>query len=143
MNFEIFLESKESTPFGYMAGYDIYNASGPLMDNSVSSKKAIEKFLVELVGELKMVVAAKPVCYMSTPKEVRTMQHVGASAFVALEDSGIMLHTITNRPEKFACIDVFSCKKFNAKIIDSFLKKTFHTSHITFKFIQRGTEYNT
>ena len=140
--FSQYIEAKEETPFGYLAGYDIYGADGPLMDNSEPSKKAIEKFLVELVGELKMKVASKPVCYMSTKKEIKTMQHIGASAFIALEDSGIMLHTITNKNPKFACIDVFSCKKFDPKLVDEFLKKSFNTDKIIFKFIKRGEEYN-
>jgi S-adenosylmethionine/arginine decarboxylase-like enzyme len=79
---------------------------------------------------------------MSTAKEIRTMQHIGASAFIALEDSGIMLHTITNKKPKFACIDVFSCKKFDPKLVDEFLKKSFNTDNIIFKFIKRGEEYN-
>ncbi len=116
---------KEEKPFGFLATYDIYNANGPLMHNSEDSKKEIKKMLVALVKELKMVVASKPVCYMSTKKEIKTMQHVGASAFVALEDSGIMLHTITNKTPKFACLDVFSCKIFDPALINDYLGKVF------------------
>ena len=130
-------------PFGYLAGYDIYNATGPLMDNTETSKKAIEKFLIKLVEELKMKIASKPVCYMSTEKEIKTMQHIGASAFIALENSGIMLHTITNKNPKFCCLDVFSCKIFRPRMIEDFLKKEFQTDNIIFKFSKRGTKYNT
>lgn len=142
ISFKNFMESKSPEPFGYLAGYDIYKADGPLMYNSNESKKAIEKFLVALVKELKMVVASDAICYMSDKKEVKTMKHVGASAFIALEDSGIMLHTITNKNPKFACIDVFSCKTFDPKLIEKFLKKSFNTDSIEVKFIQRGTKYN-
>ena len=131
---------KPGKPFGYMTGYDIYNAKGPLMENSESSKKAIEKFLIDLVKELKMIVAEKPVCYMSNEKEIKTMKHVGASAFVALEDSGIMLHTITNKTPKFACIDVFSCEEYDPSMIAKFMKKAFQTDHIIYEFIHRGAD---
>ena len=134
--------TQKGVPFGYMAGYDIYGAKGPMMDNSEASNKAIKKFLVALVKELGMIVAEPPLSYMSSEREKETMMHVGASAFIPLEDSGIQMHTIVNAEPAFACIDVFSCKEFEPKKIAKFLKKEFQTDHIHYEFIHRGREYN-
>jgi S-adenosylmethionine/arginine decarboxylase-like enzyme len=136
-------QAKKEVPFGYLATYDVYEATGPLMFNTVESKKLLEQLLVDMVHELKMVQASPSIVYMSTPEEAKTKEHVGASGYVTLEDSGIMVHTIVNTNPKFACFDVFSCAQFEPRQIEGFLAKHFQTTHIVTKFITRGTDYET
>tara|TARA_Y100000310_G_scaffold337723_1_gene425515 strand:- start:1087 stop:1464 length:378 start_codon:yes stop_codon:yes gene_type:complete len=79
-----------------------------------------EEFALKLLLDVTKLIGMK---VLSGPSLVRDYDkgHEGITGFVIVDFSHISLHTFVNTREAF--IDIFSCKKFDQKKVQAFLRK--------------------
>ena len=93
----------------------------------------IFKLLDELPDFLNLRKISKPVVnYYKKPTP-------GISGFVIISESHISIHTFVE--EKFAAVDIFSCKEFAVDKAINYLMKAFESERIEKKFFMRGRHY--
>ncbi len=63
----------------------------------------------------------------------------GISAFVLLAESHISIHTLPS--DKYASIDIFSCKEFDFDKAQNFLMKTFEAKKAEKNLLMRGKSF--
>lgn len=63
----------------------------------------------------------------------------GVSAFVIISESHVSIHTFGE--ERFASVDIFSCKDFDKKFAVDYFTKKFNPQKIEKHFLTRGEHY--
>ena len=100
-----------------------------------------KKFIVQLLDELPSVIGmhkfAGPFVEYYENKE--TFDSGGFSGFVLIAESHISIHTFIE--QKFATVDIFSCKSFNQKKAIDFLTEKLNAKKIERNFIIRGKDF--
>jgi len=92
---------------------DAFNCNKALL-----SDKAFLTDLIKKIAKLiKMKIVKGPVAVQGIPA------NPGYSVFAIIDFSHISIHTFTDSNE--FCLDVFSCKPFDYKKVESFIKKIF------------------
>lgn len=128
------LQKKESQPFGYFLGVDLYDCKEGACDDVTLCYDFLEK----IVDELKMKKQSPP--YVFRSDAVEYPDKAGISGWVPLIESGIQIHTLSVK--NFISIDIYSCRKFDISEVKKFVASYFFPSKIEEHFIERGIEYN-
>jgi S-adenosylmethionine/arginine decarboxylase-like enzyme len=101
------------------------------MNNNITSKTKLKEFVKDLVIKIKMEAVGKPVIKYLLDGHPNS----GYSLVQLIQTSNITGHFMDQ--DGTAYIDVFSCKKFNPKIVETVVKKHFGTTKIKSKLITR------
>lgn len=123
----------EKEVFGYELVLDLYNCKEGVCDDLNLSYK----FLDEIVSFLGMEKQAPPSVFMSDSGKYP--DKAGISGWVPLIESSVVIHTLSVR--NFISVDVYSCKKFDPKQTEQFVKNYFSADSIESQFFQRGLKY--
>ncbi|HNU96007.1 MAG TPA: bifunctional adenosylmethionine decarboxylase/class I SAM-dependent methyltransferase [Candidatus Magasanikbacteria bacterium] len=83
----------------------------------LSDKKFLNNLVIKIAKLLDMKILEGPVVISGIP------ENPGVTAFAVIDFSHISIHTFTNSRE--FCLDIFSCKTFDYKKLDNFVKNTF------------------
>jgi len=86
---------------------------------ALSDGEMINRFLVDLVGELGMNVLAGPM----VTEEAGEPQRAGYSGVIILYESHAAIHTYSNLGEAF--LDVFSCKPYDMTRVERVMNRYF------------------
>ena len=117
---------KAIKPWGYHLMLDCQG-----MNDNINSKAKLKEFVEDLVEQIKMEAVGKPVIkYL-----LEGHPNSGYSLVQLIQTSNITGHFMDQ--DRTAYIDVFSCKKFNPKIVEKVVKKHFGTTKITATLITR------
>jgi len=117
---------KINKPWGYHLMLDCQG-----MNDNITSKACLKEFIADLIKQIKMEAVGKPVIkYL-----LEGHQNSGYSLVQLIQTSNITGHFMDQ--DRTAYIDVFSCKKFNPKIVEKIVKKHFGTTKIKSKIVTR------
>lgn len=86
---------------------------------ALSDGETINRFLVDLVGELGMNVLAGPM----VTEEAGEPQRAGYSGVIILYESHAAIHTYSNLGQAF--LDVFSCKPYDVTRVEGVMNRYF------------------
>jgi S-adenosylmethionine decarboxylase len=115
--------------FGPHLTLDLYDCNKEKLGNV----KLIYKLLDELPKVLELTKISSPIVnYYTSPTP-------GISGFIIISESHISIHTFVE--EKFAAVDIFSCKNFEAGKAIDYLVKALEPMKIEKKFFMRGKHY--
>lgn len=129
------MDTLPTEPFGHLLTLDLYGCKPGTCDDIA----LCYEFLEHLVTELKMTKQAPPFIFRSD--ETKYPEKAGLSGWVALIESGIQIHTLSQK--NFLSIDVYSCSPFSSDRIQDFARKYFECKEIEMSYIPRGLKYNT
>lgn len=94
----------------------------------VNSKLLIdERFILNLLLEIPALIKMK---IMAGPNIIRdyNKQHEGITGFAIVNFSHISMHTFSKTQEIY--VDVFSCKPFDSKKVQNYLRRKLHPKHM-------------
>jgi S-adenosylmethionine/arginine decarboxylase-like enzyme len=117
-------KNKQSWGYHYMV-----DCSG--CNDNISDKKQISIFVKELIKKIKMKAHGKPTIEYLLPGH----KNEGYSMLQLIHTSNLAAHFMSK--SKTAYFDVFSCKKFDTKIVDLTVKKYFAPKKTKSKFLTR------
>ena len=110
---------------------DAFDCDVSLLSNQVF----LEKLVRQIAKLLDMKILKGPEVAVGIP------ENPGLSAFAIIDFSHISIHTFTNSKE--FCLDIFSCKAFDYKKLEKFVKHTFGlTDKQIYKSIVRYDQLN-
>jgi S-adenosylmethionine decarboxylase len=118
--------------FGYQLLLDLYNCKEGVCDDL----NHCYKFLDETVDFIGMEKQAPPNIFVS-PKEYP--EKAGLSGWVPLIESSIVIHTLS--PKNYISIDIYSCKEYDPKQVEEYVRNYFEAEIIDSQFIKRGFNY--
>lgn len=111
------------TSLGSHVTWDVYNCD----TDSISFIPIVQKVLNAIVDELQL---------SKVNESFKQFEPVGVTGFILLEESHVSIHTW---PEHgFAAVDIFSCRSFDAKKIETLLMQSFSSDKVVVKQIERG-----
>jgi len=119
--------------FGLHVMLDMYNCDKNVLDNG----RLICDMLHEITKMLGMKKLLEPIVVYASPNEIKDPG--GYSGFVMIQESHISIHTFVGR--KFATIDAYSCRDFDANIVIEYFKKAFKTDDFESCVEARGKKY--
>ena len=126
-----------SKPFGYSYLLDLYDCREGAADDLELNYRFLEKF-VDIIGMTKQ--GPPHVYHGPTGKGVELYpDKAGVSAWIALIESGIQIHTI--EPKRFVSIDVYTCGTLNTIEARKFAVDTYGAMDFDEAFITRGGRY--
>ena len=125
---------RRPAPFGYQLLLDLYECKKGAADDL----GRCYNFLEGLVEILKVESQSPPFIFRTDAK--RYPDKAGLSGWIPLVESGIQIHTLTEKD--FICIDIYSCRRFNTDPIKDFVRHTFAPKRIDDQFIERGVDYH-
>jgi S-adenosylmethionine decarboxylase len=114
------------------------NGSLRLRCGALNSKELIYEILDELPGLLKMRKIADPQTLPYGGTE-GTFDRGGISAFVMIATSHISIHTFVR--QRYASVDIFSCKEFDAGHAAEYLSAKFGAKRVDSNLLARGREF--
>jgi S-adenosylmethionine/arginine decarboxylase-like enzyme len=127
-------------PFGYSYHLDAYKVDATLCDNM----ELAYRFLEELVDRLGMDLSGSITVFHGPRKYGVELypDKAGLTAFAPLITSGITLHTCNETG--FLSLDVYSCKKFDKKIVLDYVRLTYNVADGMYEenYLIRGTKYH-
>ena len=101
----------------------------------LNRKDFLEKFIFRIAELLDMKILKGPEIAQGIP------ENPGLSGFAIIDFSHISIHTFTKSKE--FCLDIFSCKEFDYKKLEKFIKQTFNLKDKQiFKSIVRYDQLN-
>lgn len=127
------MQGNKKKSFGQELLVDLYRCVPKL----VGSLDFNYKFLEDLVDLLEMKKQAPPYLFVSPPEY---LDKAGLSGWVPLIESGIQLHTLTDK--NFVSIDIYSCREIDKKQVLQFCQKRYKPKKIESQFILRGINYS-
>lgn len=113
---------------------DIYNCD----PEALNDKDLVYDILNSLPEKIGMKKLMKPYVLFAEANNKRDPG--GWSGFVMIQESHMSLHTFIKR--RFITADVYSCKKFDPKVVLNHFKKTFKTKDIDYNIEIRGKRYS-
>ena len=120
--------------FGPHLTLDLYGCD----KDSLNDHEKIYKLLDELPGMIGMHKFSDP-NVTQIPKMENSFDQGGVTGFVILVESHITIHTFP--ADQFASIDIFSCKKFDAKFASEYLVGFFSAEKAERNVKRRGREF--
>lgn len=120
-------------PFGYHLMLDLYDCAPEHMENVHHAYTLLD----EVVEKIKMQKQSPPYVFISDSKAYP--EKAGLSGWVPLIESGLMIHTLT--PTRAVFVDLFSCRKFDTKMVENFFKKAYRAKRVESYFLERGKTY--
>lgn len=132
-------QSQSLKPFGWSLLLDLYDCEVGLGDKKEDLQICYD-YLEKLPGLIGMERQGPPVLIVTDAQKYP--DKAGFSGWVALVESGIQIHTLI--PKKFITIDLYSCRKFDPRLVINITKKIFRVKNsqkIEFKFLKRGINY--
>jgi len=120
--------------FGPHITLDLYDCN-PKKLNDV---EFIFQFLDKLPEKIGMTKISKP-NIINYPGGKNSFDKGGISGFVIIAESHISIHTFA--AQRFASIDIFSCKYFNIKEAEKNIIEMFEAKKVEKHFIMRGREF--
>ena len=120
--------------FGPHLTIDLYGCDAKLLADA----EHIYKILDEMPTMLRMRKISKPhiLPYLGTPG---TFDKGGVSAFVIIATSHISIHTFVH--QKYASVDIFSCKEFDTSKAVKYISTKFKAKKIESNLLSRGREF--
>lgn len=110
---------------------DGYSSSNKILKD----KKEIERFLINLVKEIKMRAISKPLVISYKAKSKENSQN-GITGTIILAESNITIHTYPRF--NFFCLDIFSCNEFSVKDTINYLTNKLKITKYEKKLLKRG-----
>jgi S-adenosylmethionine decarboxylase len=103
--------------------WDVYNCNA----KSLSFILTVKTVLNTIVDELQL---------SKVNESFKQFEPIGVTGFILLEESHVSIHTWPEH--KFAAVDIFSCKPFDAEKIQELLMQSFSSDRVVIKQIERG-----
>lgn len=124
-------------PFGYSLLLDMYECAEGVADNM----ELTYRFLEHLVDKLGMTRMSQPTVIHGPTFGGRELypEKAGVSGWVPLIESGVQIHSI--EPTHFITLDVYSCRKFDPKIVTEYAREMFGFKNSEEHFVVRGSKY--
>lgn len=122
-------------PFGYELLLDLYDCE----KSTVNDLRACYDFLEGAVIVLGVNKQSPPFIFQSP---VEFPDKAGLSGWIPLIESGIQIHTLTEK--NFISIDYYTCSEVNEEMkgkLIAYAKHVFNPKDIESQFILRGTKY--
>lgn len=94
------------------------------------------EFLDQICVHLQMTKQTQP--YIFKTCERTFPGRPGYSGWVPIIESGIQIHTSANN--RFVSIDVYSCKKFDAHEVESYVRRWFQPRSVQSQLFYRGSD---
>lgn len=117
-------------PWGYHLILDCADC-----DSSIDDKEVIERFAVDLVKRIDMIAYGDPIIeYFGTDNKS------GYSLVQLITTSSITAHFASEVKEIY--LDVFSCKPFDANIVQDCVKYYFGAKYINATYLERNAPSN-
>lgn len=119
--------------FGTHLMLEFYDCEGKLED---------EKFIYSILEELPEIIGMRKISkpyILRVPSNPETFDKGGISAFIIIAESHISIHTFIK--QKYATIDVFSCKDFDVKKAENYLVEKFKPKKIEKNMLLRGKDF--
>jgi len=120
--------------FGPHLTLDMYNCD----EDKISDKNFIFDLLDELPEKIGMHKISKPQLIFYPGKE-SSFDKGGISGFILIAESHISIHTFIE--QKFASIDIFSCKSFDVEKAVKIVMDKLGAEKVEKHFIMRGREF--
>ncbi len=113
---------------------DLYGCDAKLLSDATH----VYRILDEMPALLKMKKISMPqiLPYEGSPG---TFDKGGVSAFVLIATSHISIHTFAH--QKYASVDIFSCKPFDTEKAISYMANKFKAKKIETNLLSRGKEF--
>lgn len=112
----------------------IVNASG--CDPSVMTREKLAHFIKELCEKIDMNRALEPYFWDEINGGASDEPHLkGVSVFQFIETSNIVIHALTKLEVIF--FNIFSCKSFDQKTVEEYIKQYFKAQQINSQLIER------
>lgn len=106
----------------------------------LSDKDKIKKILTDLIGITEMTLIESIQIHQFPSLDLTKNAPGGITAFGILAESHISIHTW---PESnYFSLDLFSCRNFDARKVESAVRKMFKIKKIDTKVIERGVKIN-
>ena len=157
-----FIDKRPFKPFGHELLLDLYDVKNPKCEGNVCDDVEFTyRFLEDMVTFLGMTPMAPPYVIHAPSKieikeglglsgkgpvdtfEVKREEvypdKAGVSAWQALIESGIQIHTLA--PKNFVSIDIYTCGKLEQEQVIAFVKYYYNPSKIESHYLVRGKEY--
>jgi len=99
---------------------------------NLGDEKFIEDFLVKLVKKIKMKAISRPLVINHIDKKE---SESGITGTIILAESSIVIHTYPRK--NWFCLDIFSCKEFDLKII-KYIKRELGVVEYKSEILKRG-----
>lgn len=123
--------NKKTIDYGFEL---VINASG--CNPSAMNRKKLTQFIDELCVQIDMNKALVPYFWDEKNGGSTSEPHLkGTSVFQFIETSNIVIHALTILEVVF--LNIFSCKKFDKKVVERFVKDFFRAKHIDSQLIKR------
>lgn len=120
--------------FGPHLTLDLYSCN----QKKLNDVEFVFKLLNELPDFIGMNKISKPQVLKYHGKK-NSFDKGGISGFVLIAESHISIHTFVE--QKYASVDIFSCKDFDVKRSQQFLMEKLEAKHAEKHFIMRGREF--
>ena len=130
-------EASPVKPFGYSYFLDMYGCRKGAADDL----ELCYRFLEKVVDKIGMTRMSQPVViHGPTNNGVEIYpDKAGVSGWVPLIDSGIQIHTL--EPSQFITLDLYSCNRFDKKIVFDFAQECFGFRDFEEHFFARGLKF--
>lgn len=128
-------DARKNKMFGPHLTLDLYGCN-PKKLNDI---EFIFKFLDELPGKLGMTRVGGPSLILYHGGGKKSFDKGGVSGFVIIAESHVSIHTFVT--QRFASVDIFSCKSFNISEAEKNIIQTFEAKKIEKHFLTRGREF--
>ncbi|MEM5772093.1 MAG: adenosylmethionine decarboxylase [Candidatus Aenigmatarchaeota archaeon] len=119
--------------FGPHLMLELYNCN-----ENISKREVIEKFLLELPEIIDMHKISEPIIIEYSGRD-GSFDKGGFSGIILIAESHITIHTFN--AQKYATIDIFSCKDFDTSKAENYVKDLFKPEKIERNFVMRGKEF--
>jgi len=120
--------------FGPHLTLDLYGCN----PKKLNDKEFIFKFLDELPDKIGMTKISEPILTFY-PGKKNSFDGGGISGFVLIAESHASIHTFI--AQRFASVDIFSCKNFNISEAERNIIQMFEAKKTEKHFIMRGREF--
>ncbi len=120
--------------FGPHLTLDLYGCS----KEKLLDAEFVCRILDELTDLIGMTKISQPLI-TEYPGKPNSFDKGGVSAFVLIAESHITIHTFGE--QRFASVDIFSCKDFDVKKAENYLIEKFGAKKAEKNFIMRGREF--
>jgi S-adenosylmethionine decarboxylase len=104
----------------------------------ISDPEAIKLFLQQLPEIIDMHKISEPMITVYPGRE-GSFDKGGISGFILIAESHITIHTFN--AQKYATIDIFSCKEFDVARAEKFIIEHFSPQKVERNFLMRGKEF--
>ena len=126
-------------PFGRELLIDLYGVSPDKCDSLEFTYRLLEK-LVVFIGMTQFC----PAYCLHSPQDREGKElfpgKEGVTAFIALIESSIVLHSINEKG--FVSIDIYTCGCLDVEKAIEFVKKAYETEDVEYQVVERGRKYH-